>query len=190
MTVPAPRADAPLSDGSSSSLVRAAIWVAIGALIAAAIVCVVWVMVGTQNGIIGRAFLTILLLAAFAGVAIIDAHLASRRPAWFALASMLTWVVSLLIGAFLVFPAIWTIYIGVTNYRLTGVEAVSPSMVGLSNYTKALNDALFHNALWLTMLFVLGSAIIGRRIGDTVSYRAPNGKPIEVKILEVQPYQS
>ena len=36
----------------------------------------------------------------------------------------------------------------------------------------------------------LGSAIIGRRIGETVSYTAPNGKPIEVKILEVQPYQS
>ncbi|MEU8227513.1 hypothetical protein AB0B82_33110, partial [Kribbella sp. NPDC048915] len=39
----------------------------------------------------------------------------------------------LLIGAFLVFPAVWTIYIGITNYRLTGVEAVSPSIVGLSN---------------------------------------------------------
>src|SRR4051812_12148405 len=70
----------------------------------------------------------------------------------------------LLIGAFLVFPAIWTIYIGITNYRLTGVEAISPSIVGLSNYSKALNDALFHNALWLTMLFVLGSAIIGQNI--------------------------
>lgn len=102
MTEPAPRADAALSDASSSSLVRAAIWVSIGSLIAAAIVCVIWVLVGSQSGIVGRAFLTVLLLAAFAGVAIIDAHLASRRPAWFALASMLTWVVSLLIGAFLI----------------------------------------------------------------------------------------
>lgn len=102
MTEPAPRADAALTDTSSSSLVRAAIWVAIGALIAAAIVCVIWVLIGTQNGIIGRAFLTILLLAAFAGVAIIDAHLASRRPAWFALASMVTWVVTLLIGAVMI----------------------------------------------------------------------------------------
>lgn len=89
-------------DASSSSLVRAAIWVAIGALIAAAIVCVVWVLVGTQNGIVGRAFLTILLLAAFAGVAIMDAHLAARRPAWFALASMAAWVAALLIGAVMI----------------------------------------------------------------------------------------
>ena len=101
MTAPAPHAR-PATVDSSSSLVRAAIWVAIGALIAAAIVCVVWVLVGTQNGIVGRAFLTILLLAAFAGVAIIDAHLAARRPAWFALASMATWVVTLLIGAVMI----------------------------------------------------------------------------------------
>ncbi len=92
-----PRADAP-----QSPLLRAAIWVAIGALVAAAIVCVVWVLVGGQDGIVGRAFLTILLLAAFAGVAILDAHLAPKRPAWFALASMAGWVVILLIGAVMI----------------------------------------------------------------------------------------
>ncbi|MCR2811196.1 MULTISPECIES: hypothetical protein [unclassified Microbacterium] len=102
MTVPDSHAPQATTDAQSSSLVRAAIWVAIGALIAAAIVCVVWVLIGTQNGIVGRAFLTILLLAAFAGVAIIDAHLAPRRPAWFALASMATWVAALLIGAVLI----------------------------------------------------------------------------------------
>ena len=102
MTAPDHHAGSALADSSSSSLVRAAIWVAIGALIAAALVCVIWVLVGTQNGIIGRAFLTILLLAAFAGVAILDAHLAPRRPAWFALASMATWVVTLLIGAVMI----------------------------------------------------------------------------------------
>ncbi|GAA2009849.1 hypothetical protein [Microbacterium ulmi] len=93
---------------SESRLLRVAIWVAIGALIAAAIVCVVWVLAGSQNGIIGRAFLTILLLAGFAGVALLDAHLAARRPPWFALSSMVTWVVILLIGAFLIWmPERW-----------------------------------------------------------------------------------
>lgn len=102
MTTTDPNPQAAAGDASRSSLVRAAIWVAIGALIAAAIVCVVWVLIGSQNGIVGRAFLTILLLAAFAGVAIMDAHLAARRPAWFALASMATWVLTLLIGAVLI----------------------------------------------------------------------------------------
>ena len=82
------------------SLLRSAVWVAIGALIAAALVCVVWVLIGPQNAIIGRAFLTILLLTAFAGVAILDAQLAPRRPSWYVLASMVGWVVILLAGAF------------------------------------------------------------------------------------------
>ncbi|KAA9107733.1 hypothetical protein [Microbacterium rhizomatis] len=102
MSAPAPHPPASPADGAPTSLVRVAIWVAIGALIAAALVCVVWVLVGSANGIIGRAFLTILLLAAFAGVAILDAHLAPRRPAWFALTSMIVWVVTLLIGAFMI----------------------------------------------------------------------------------------
>lgn len=109
MTVPDPYAtapygtpEAPRSDAPTSSLLRAAIWVAIGALIAAAIVCVIWVLLGEQNGIVGRAFLTILLLVGFAGVAILDAHLAPRRPAWFALASMGSWIAILLIGAVMI----------------------------------------------------------------------------------------
>ncbi|MFS0866581.1 hypothetical protein AB3M83_04490 [Microbacterium sp. 179-B 1A2 NHS] len=92
----------PISAPESSKIFRAAIWVAIGALIAAAIVCVIWVLIGDSNGIVGRAFLTILLLAAFAGVAILESNLADRRPAWFALASMVSWVLALLVGAFLI----------------------------------------------------------------------------------------
>lgn len=92
----------PITHPSSSRILRASIWVAIGALIAAAVVCVVWVLIGDANGMIAKAFLTILLLAAFAGVAILEANLAARRPAWFALASMVTWVLILLVGAFLI----------------------------------------------------------------------------------------
>ncbi|UIN31268.1 hypothetical protein [Microbacterium binotii] len=94
---------APTTESSSPNrLVRAGIWVAIGALIAAALVSVVWVLIGSQNGIVGRAFLTIFLLAAFAGVSILDAHLAPRRPGWFVLTSMIAWVLILIVGAFLI----------------------------------------------------------------------------------------
>ncbi|QIG39769.1 hypothetical protein G5T42_09960 [Microbacterium sp. 4R-513] len=98
MTVP----EHPSTGTADSKLIRISLWVAIGALILAAIVCVVWVLVGTDNGVVGRAFLTILLLAAFAGAALLDARLAPRRPAWFALASMVTWVLCLLFGAILI----------------------------------------------------------------------------------------
>ena len=76
-----------------------AVWIAIGALIAAALVCVVWVLIGDQNGLIGRAFLTIVLLAAFAGAALLDASVAPRRPQWYVLVSMIGWVLALLAGA-------------------------------------------------------------------------------------------
>src|SRR6185312_14848673 len=38
----------------------------------------------------------------------------------------------LLVGAFLVFPAMWTLYLGLTDYRLTGIAAAHPQFVGLS----------------------------------------------------------
>lgn len=108
MSAPDPRLNAPATDASNSRLIRTAMWVAIWALIAAAVVCVIWVFIGSQNDLIGRAFLTILLLAAFAGATMLDAKLAPRRPAWFALASMVVWVATMLIGAFL----IWMPYSG------------------------------------------------------------------------------
>lgn len=76
-----------------------AVWIAIGALIAAALVCVIWVLIGDQNGLIGRAFLTIVLLAGFAGAALLDASAAPRRPQWYVLVSMIGWVLALLAGA-------------------------------------------------------------------------------------------
>lgn len=106
MSVPQPhhptQSPQPAAQARRSGLLRGALWVAIVAIILAAIVCVVWVLVGPDNDIIGRAFLTILLLAGFAGAAILDAGLADRRPPWLALTSMVVWVVILLIGAFLI----------------------------------------------------------------------------------------
>ena len=34
----------------------------------------------------------------------------------------------------------------------------------------------------------LGSAVLGAKLGETVNYLAPNGKSIQVAILEAQPY--
>lgn len=34
----------------------------------------------------------------------------------------------------------------------------------------------------------LGAAIIGTKIGETVSYTAPNGRAIEVQVIKVEPY--
>jgi multiple sugar transport system permease protein len=69
-----------------------------------------------------------------------------------------------LVGVFLVYPAIWTIYLGLTDYRLTGLAAARPQVVGLDNYTRALGDPDFLDSLRLTLLYVLGSAVIGQTV--------------------------
>lgn len=93
---------APIKSPDSSKIFRVAIWIAIGALIAAALVCVVWVLIGEGSGVVGRAFLTILLLVGFAGIALLESSLAPKRPTWLTITSMVTWVVALLIGALLI----------------------------------------------------------------------------------------
>lgn len=70
----------------------------------------------------------------------------------------------ILIAAFLVFPAVWTIVLGTTNYRLTGVSAANPDVVGLANFQDALSAPAFKTALWLTVVFVFGSAIVGQTV--------------------------
>jgi transcription elongation factor GreA len=36
----------------------------------------------------------------------------------------------------------------------------------------------------------LGSAILGKKKGDAVTYAAPNGKPINVTVIKVEPFKS
>jgi multiple sugar transport system permease protein len=69
-----------------------------------------------------------------------------------------------LVGAFLVFPALWTLYLGLLDYSLGGRTAQQPEFVGLRNYSDALHDPLFTNALFLTLLYVGFSAVVGQNV--------------------------
>ncbi|MFF4241003.1 carbohydrate ABC transporter permease [Actinomadura geliboluensis] len=69
-----------------------------------------------------------------------------------------------LVAVFLVFPALWTLYLGTTDYRLTGIAASDPRFVGADNYRDVLGDGEFHRSLWLTLQFVVGSAVIGQTL--------------------------
>jgi multiple sugar transport system permease protein len=69
-----------------------------------------------------------------------------------------------LIGVFLVFPALWTIYLGLTNYRLTGPTAADADFVGFENYTRAVTDPAFTDSLTITLVYVLGSAFVGQAV--------------------------
>jgi len=67
-----------------------------------------------------------------------------------------------LIFVFLILPGVWVLKIGMTNETLTGAKARNPDFVGFENYVNVLSDRFFYNALRITLLFVLGSAIIGQ----------------------------
>jgi multiple sugar transport system permease protein len=70
----------------------------------------------------------------------------------------------IIIGLFLLFPALWTVYLGLTDYRLTGIAAIDTRFVGLRNYERALTDPKFWDSLRITLIFVLGSGVIGQSI--------------------------
>ncbi|QIS24423.1 ABC transporter permease subunit [Nocardia terpenica] len=83
------------------------------------------------------------------------------------------------IGVFLVFPALWTLYIGTTNYELAGPNSVSPQNVGFGNVRNALHDSDFRNALLLTVLYVAGSAVIGQNLlGFLLAWALPRASKV------------
>lgn len=90
-----------------------------------------------------------------------------------------------LVAVFLVFPALWTIYLGLTNFRLTGIAAARPQFVGLDNYGKVLTDPNFLNSLYLTLLYVLGSAVIGQSVlGFALAWMMRSAHPTVRSVVE------
>ena len=59
-------------------------------------------------------------------------------------------------------PIVWALYGSFTDAGLTGASAKNPEWIGLENYRSLFTDPLFPRSLWLTFLFVLGSAVIGQ----------------------------
>lgn len=69
-----------------------------------------------------------------------------------------------LIAVFVIAPAVYGIYLSLTNTQLTGFAARDPQFVGLDNYRYLLSSGDFLASLGLTTQFVLFSAIIGQTV--------------------------
>ncbi|WP_349258357.1 sugar ABC transporter permease [Stackebrandtia sp.] len=81
----------------------------------------------------------------------------------------------LLIGVFLLFPALWTLYIGATDFTRTGATHVHPSFVGIENFLSVLTDPSFYNSIWITLIFVGFSAVLGQNgLGFTLAWSLRN----------------
>lgn len=157
-----------------SLLIRGSLWIAIGALIAAALVCVVWVLIGDQDGLIGRAFLTILLLAGFAGIAILEAGLAPNRPDWLQLASMVSWIIALLVGAVKIWLPEDGYYFGAERFfqLLLVVGILQLALVHVRLFTRA---ARRHVTTFTRVIYIVTVVFLGALVGLLVFFLAfPN----------------
>ena len=67
-----------------------------------------------------------------------------------------------LLGLFVAGPILWCFYAAFTNSALSGIAARRPKFVGLDNFTTAFTSSDVAASLWLTMVFVLLSAVVGQ----------------------------
>lgn len=68
--------------------------------------------------------------------------------------------VALLVVLFLG-PVAYSFYLGLTNLELIGPTALHYQFTGTANINQLIHDVVFHQSLYLTAFFVLGSGVIG-----------------------------
>jgi len=67
-----------------------------------------------------------------------------------------------LLGLFVAGPILWCFYASFTNSALSGIAARRPKFVGLDNFTTAFTSPDVAASLWLTVVFVVLSAVVGQ----------------------------
>jgi multiple sugar transport system permease protein len=100
-----------------------------------------------------------LILAVTAGL---GPRLDRERFQWGSL-TMLTPSLALL-GLLFVFPVIYAGYLGFTNLALVGARSRDYGFTGLDNIVRMAGDYVFIKSSWLTIVFVVGSAIVGQSV--------------------------
>jgi multiple sugar transport system permease protein len=77
--------------------------------------------------------------------------------------TMLTPALALL-GLLFIFPVIYAGYLGFTNLALVGARSRDYGFTGLDNVVRMVGDYVFIKSSWLTIVFVVGSAIVGQSV--------------------------
>ena len=79
----------------------------------------------------------------------------SSSQRWFARYSPYLYLLPavLLVGGFLLYPAVYTLYISLTNWN--GLDV--PKFVGLQNYVQFLRDPVFQTSFTNTLIWVIGT---------------------------------
>jgi multiple sugar transport system permease protein len=70
----------------------------------------------------------------------------------------------LLLLLFFAGPVLWSCYAAFTDQALSGPGAQHPQFIGLDNFRRMWNDPTFIQSIVLTIVFVVGSAVIGQNV--------------------------
>lgn len=65
---------------------------------------------------------------------------------------------------FFIYPIFLTFYYSFTNLALTGEAARQLKFVGLDNYARMFEDPTVRVSIWNTLVFLIGSAVIGQQV--------------------------
>ena len=84
-----------------------------------------------------------------------------------------------LLAVFLLAPVVSSFYGSFTDSALTGSAAKGATFIGLQNYFHLFSDPDFLQSIWLTVVFLIGSAIIGQNVlGYGLALLMQNGNRI------------
>lgn len=88
--------------------------------------------------------------------------LAKQKRNWTWIYFLLPSVAIMLV--FFIYPILLTVFYSFTNLALTGEAAKQLSFVGLDNYTRMFEDPTVRTSIWNTLVFLIGSAVIGQQV--------------------------
>ncbi len=65
---------------------------------------------------------------------------------------------------FFIYPILLTFYYSFTNLALTGEAAKELKFIGFDNYIRMFEDPTVRVSIWNTLIFLIGSAVIGQQV--------------------------
>jgi multiple sugar transport system permease protein len=65
---------------------------------------------------------------------------------------------------FFIYPILLTFFYSFTNLALTGEAAKELKFIGLDNYLRMFEDPTVRVSIWNTLIFLMGSAVIGQQV--------------------------
>jgi len=172
-TIPGSEPSAPGSAPlQRSRTAKVALWLSIGMLVAAALLGGFFIIVGDQANVAGRAWLTMLLVAVFAGTVLLDTTISDGPNRWYLAASTIVNVVLVAIGLMKVWngwlqpadtadPGVWAAQIGrfIAVVILLRLALLLTQLYGLYFVARAKKPATRISGI-VTLIFVWATALV------------------------------